>query len=522
MKTKNLYQANEQIPKIKIGIIQSSPSIRFMCESNFQVVSKDSNKVLFKGDRAVEYSTKIIESKPAHLEYQIRLYILKDLDIAKTKITELNNRGLNVKLRKVGLTIPAQNRHIENSEYWIVTENSESYEKAQKMLESYSEFEDAIIVHDVVEKSVGKIELDGHIIENGCIIAPEEKPSLIEVDDVTIGIEFHWQHQRRLKYYGNLEIGFNNEGQLVAINIVDLETYLASVNSSEMTSDCPMALLEAQTIAARSTVLATMGKHHYDTDFHLCSDDHCQCYHGAIKEQESSRQAVMNTLGEVIMFGDEVCDARYSKICGGIIESYDNVWDNREVPYLKAGVDTKGKIDFPADSEKKARELIDSDLDVFCNTNKYKLPPKLAELYSTENLFRWTVTYSREKIEELLLKKMNIKLGELKDIVPVSRGASGRLIYVDFVGTDRTVRVGKELKIRRVLSDSHLYSSCFYVEKVMTHDGSHVKDFILKGAGWGHGVGLCQVGATVMALQNYSYQDILKHYFQNIEIVKLY
>jgi len=265
-----------------------------------------------------------------------------------------------------------------------------------------------------------------------------------------------------------------------------------------------------------------MGKHHYDTDFHLCSDDHCQCYHGAIKEQESSRQAVMNTLGEVIMFGDEVCDARYSKICGGIIESYDNVWDNREVPYLKAGVDTKGKIDFPADSEKKARELIDSDLDVFCNTNKYKLPPKLAELYSTENLFRWTVTYSREKIEELLLKKMNIKLVELKDIVPVSRGASGRLIYVDFVGTDRTVRVGKELKIRRVLSDSHLYSSCFYVEKVMTHDGSHVKDFILKGAGWGHGVGLCQVGATVMALQNYSYQDILKHYFQNIEIVKLY
>ncbi|MBN1153983.1 SpoIID/LytB domain-containing protein [candidate division KSB1 bacterium] len=522
MKTNKLYKITKQVPRIKIGIIQSAPLIQFSCDSDFQFRSIHSDEIFFEGIKSVSYCAKVVASKPAIVAYQIRLFIYKDLNLAEEKTIELNRAGYHVHVRQVGVVIQMEDSEIDNYDYWIVSENIDTREQAEQILADYSEFEDAFIIEEIKHKATGTIEIEGHIIENGFIISPLQQPSFIHVSDVTIGIEFHWQHKRKLSYYGELQIGFNNDAHLVAINIVDLETYLTSVNSSEMTSDCPMALLEAQTIAARSTVLATMGKHHYNTDFHLCSDDHCQCYHGAIKVADSSRHAVENTFGEVMMYGTEVCDARYSKICGGIIERYDNVWDNREVPYLIAGIDSKNEIEFPADSEEKAKRLIDGNIDVFCNTSIHQLPPKLAELYSTQDLFRWTVVYGREKVEELLLKKMNIDVGELKDIVPISRGASGRLIYVDFVGSDKTVRVGKELKIRRVLSDSHLYSSCFYVEKVMDQSKDKVKEFILKGAGWGHGVGLCQVGATVMASEGYSYPDILTHYFKNIKIVKLY
>lgn len=522
MKTNKKHQITDRVPKIKIGIIQSAPIVQFSCDSDVQIRSNRTVETIFEGVKSGTYTAKIIESQPSVIEYQIRLLIFKDSIAADQRVMELNRRDYQVHTRRVGITIPLHDRVIDNYDYWVVTQNFSTREEAAIALKDYSEFEDAFIVEEIKQKSAGRIEIDGRSIENSFVIHPLQNPSYIHVFDVPIGIEFHWQHKRTLTYHGDIEIGFNNDGQLVAINIVDLETYLTSVNSSEMTSDCPVALLEAQTIAARSTVLATMAKHHYNTDFHLCSDDHCQCYHGVIKVADSSRQAVENTFGEIMMYGTQVCDARYSKICGGIIESYHNVWDNREVPYLIAGVDSEMEIEFPADSEEKVRRLIDGNIDVFCNTTIHKLPPKLAELYSTKDLFRWTVVYTREKVEELLQTKMNIDIGELRDIVPVSRGASGRLIYVDFIGTKTSIRVGKELKIRRILSDSHLYSSCFYIEKVMDEKGLHVIEFILHGAGWGHGVGLCQVGATVMASEGYSYQEILHHYFQHIEIIKLY
>ena len=221
------------------------------------------------------------------------------------------------------------------------------------------------------------------------------------------------------------------------------------------------------------------------------------------------------------MYNEEICDARYSKICGGIMEDYKYVWENRNIPYMTSGVDSDQKIDFPANTEAKAKKLIDTNVPAYCNTNLYPLPPKLANLYSTQNLFRWEIKYSRQELEELILEKSGENIGELEDIIPLERGDSGRLIYIELVGTKKKLKIGKELEIRRVFSKSHLYSSCFYVEKEMGADNK-VEQFILKGAGWGHGVGLCQVGATVMAMKNIPYAKILEHYYKNTKLVKLY
>jgi len=403
----------------------------------------------------------------------------------------------------------------------VTINNFTSKEEANEFVRKNKLLNDTIVVEEIKKTASGEICLGSQNLGSRIKITPSAENALINVANVPIGIEFHWQRRETLAYRGRIEVGFNNNGKLEVINELDIENYLASVNSSEMTPDCPLSLLEAQTVAARSTVFATMGKHHYNTNYHLCSDDHCQCYQGAKREQEISRQAIKNTFGDVLMFGNEVCDARYSKICGGIMESYNNVWEEWDVPYLIAGVDSDQPIDFPANTEKKAKQLIDSDTSAFCNTNLHQLPEKLANLYSTKNLFRWEVIYEREELEEIIAQKLKSDLGELKDIKPLNRGPSGRLIYIKLIGSKNNIKVGKELEIRRVLSKSHLYSSCFYVEKEIANDGK-VKRFILKGAGWGHGVGLCQVGATVMALNNYLYEDILKHYYKGIKILKLY
>ncbi|MDZ7262586.1 MAG: SpoIID/LytB domain-containing protein, partial [candidate division KSB1 bacterium] len=207
------------------------------------------------------------------------------------------------------------------------------------------------------------------------------------------------------------------------------------------------------------------------------------------------------------------------KICGGIRESYENVWENIKIPYLQAGIDgDPAQVDYPLDTEEKVRQYIDTSPKVYCNTGIYPLPPKLD---FSKNLFRWEMRYTRQQLEQIIRRKTGEDLGELLDIRPVARGHSGRLIFIELVGTKKTLKVGKELEIRRVLSDSHLYSSCFYVDKQLDSRGS-VATFVLKGAGWGHGVGLCQVGATTMASQGFSYKEILNHYYKGTDLIKLY
>ena len=512
----------KNVPDVRIGIIQSTDEVSFKCTKPFSLINAK-GETLFTGFPGQKYKLTIRSSKPAEINYQVRAGIEKELSKAENRANDLKHQGHDAQIRTVGVCFNLNEKTIDNREHWFTIGDFSNHQQALEFRTSQPEPGEHVVIENILQPASGEIELSGQPLGSMVRIVPTQMDDLthITVSNVMIGIQFHWQRFEDLDYRGIVEVGFNNDGKLVVINELDLENYLVSVNSSEMTPDCPLGLLEAQTIVGRNTVLATMGKHHYNTTFHLCSDDHCQCYQGKKREQQVSRDAVENTWGEVIMHQDEICDARYSKICGGIMEGYHNVWENRNIPYMVMGVDSDQPIDCPANTEEKARQLIDSNVPAYCNTKLYKLPPKLANLYSTKNLFRWEVKYARQQLEQLISKKTSEEIGELQDIIPLERGDSGRLIYIELVGSKKRLKIGKELEIRRVLSESHLYSSCFYVEKDMATNGK-VESFVLKGAGWGHGVGLCQVGATVMAMKNIPYQNILRHYYKDTSIIKLY
>ncbi|HOT95971.1 MAG TPA: SpoIID/LytB domain-containing protein [bacterium] len=509
---------NNPVPQVRIGMIQSAETIRFQCESAFDVLDLQGNRMAH-GKANTPCEAVIQFSEAAGVRYRVRLAIALTEEEAEKRRRKFKSRGIATTLWRPGVVLTLHGFTMDNREYWIVTEAFADEAAAKQFALEYEPVGEAVVVKEIVRKPSGTLQLMNQPFVDGCRIVPADPKARIQLFDVTVGIEFHWQHQRTQVLPGILEIGFNNAGRLLAVNELDIETYLISVNSSEMTRDNPVELLKAQTIAARSTILATMGKHHYDEKFHLCSDDHCQCYHGVANISEFSRAAAVETEGVTLLHEGRVCDARYAKICGGIMEDYAHIWDERDVPYLVPGVDGREKLSFPLADEEQTRAYIDSSPDVWCNTQKYAILSSLP--YNTRDLFRWKVSYPRRELSELISRRLRIQFGELVDLVPGDRAPGGRLIFLDIVGSERTVRIGKELVIRRALSESHLYSACFYIERDRNASGQ-VERFHLIGAGWGHGVGLCQVGATVMAQQGYDHAAILAHYYKHSQLVKLY
>jgi stage II sporulation protein D len=359
--------------------------------------------------------------------------------------------------------------------------------------------------------------------------------------NVTIGNRFHWERKEDQTFQGDLILLPREDGTITAINEIPLEDYLKSVISSEMSAEAPIEFLKAHAILSRSWFLAALDRKKktkevpiptekiiegevirwYDREDHdlfdVCSDDHCQRYQGITKiVSRQAEEAVGETLGMVVTFQDEICDARYSKACGGITEEFETAWDDKRVPYL-GSISDASVPHSPTRTEEEASTWILSEPDAYCNTKDEHLLGKILPDFDreTKSFFRWRVEYSGQEIEEILREKSGFDFGTLQEIVPLSRGPSGRISRLKIVGSKKSMLVGKELEIRRWLSRSHLYSSAFVVA---------VEDdrFIFHGAGWGHGVGLCQIGAAVMATKGFSAEKILKHYFRGIEIKKIY
>ncbi len=366
-------------------------------------------------------------------------------------------------------------------------------------------------------ESLVNVRLDGRVLlEEGELPLRIELPpgARAMAREVEVGLGFHWQHQRDLEYSGGLLIWCDPAGLLGVANDMDIDLYLASVNSSEMTADCPPALLRAQTIAARSTILATRGRHHAGEPFDICADDHCQCFRGVGTIMKDSLQAARDTSGVVLAWNGLVCDARYSKSCGGIVEAYENVWENQPIPYMSALCDTRdereGRQPQPR-SEQEWIAWIDQDEDAWCNTDRWELPPGLS--YS-DGYYRWQVRHSRTELAAIIRRKTGHSFHVLEDLVPVSRGASGRLIELELVTDKGCFRLGKELAIRLALSESCLFSAAIYFEWVE-------EDVVIHGKGWGHGVGMCQLGAARMATEGRDHDAILQHYYPGTRLIKL-
>lgn len=367
---------------------------------------------------------------------------------------------------------------------------------------------------------------------------------------VTIGVDFHWQRDEDQTFTGMLRLILRG-GKVTAVNILPVEDYLASVISSEMSATSSGQLLRAHAVISRSWLLAQIDKtlrlsnsgekyrtsftteteitRWYDRedhkDFDVCADDHCQRYQGITRASTPVvEQAVTETCGEVLMSGDFICDARYSKCCGGITELFENVWEPVSYPYLQGVTDNSMQRQGTVTDltiEENAVKWISGSPDAFCNTTDKNILSQVLNNYDqeTNDFYRWKVVYTQDELSALIMEKTGIDFGLITALEPLARGTSARIIRLQITGEKRTMVIGKELEIRKALSKSHLYSSAFFVEK---QSGTEGVTFVLHGAGWGHGVGFCQIGAAVMGASGYNYREILSHYFINSVIKKLY
>lgn len=395
----------------------------------------------------------------------------------------------------------------------------------------------------------GKILLNGNETE-AIEFIPQENNCSFTLHNVTIGISYHWERQEEQTFIGTLKL-ISDVENVIAVNVLPVEDYLVSVISSEMSATSSLEFLKSHAIISRSWLLAQIENRDkktvhkslqqniqddkdclirwYDREDHtlfdVCADDHCQRYQGITKASNPSvAKAVKETEGMVLMYGDEICDARFSKCCGGVSETFDTCWEDKDYPYLQPVSDNTDNQTIPDLSiEENAEKWIRSTPEAFCNTHDVNVLRQILNNYDQEttDFYRWKVEYSQKETSELIHRKTGIDFGEIKDLIPMQRGKSGRISRLKIVGTLRTMIIGKELEIRRALSENHLFSSAFVVDKTYVTD-SVPSEFTITGAGWGHGVGLCQIGAAMMGEKGYSYNKILLHYYKNAEIRKLY
>ncbi len=431
----------------------------------------------------------------------------------------------------------------------------------------------------VVTYNEGRILWNGRLYDELLFEPVNEATDAFELLDVTIGINFHWERKEDQRFLGALKI-IVEDNKLTGINVIHVEDYLTSVISSEMSATASLELLKAHAVISRSWLLANLGEVEsgelrvessmqrnnpdsaansqlikwYERDAHtrfdVCADDHCQRYQGITRAStEIVKQAIAATRGQLLMSDGKICDARFSKCCGGAFEEFQYCWEDIPHSYLRKQRDWKGEAtsyelqttsamqndsaalvagssSLVADltQESEAIRWIRTSPPAFCNTTDKKVLSQVLNNYDQEttDFYRWKVEYTQDELSALILKRSGVDYGQIIDLIPIARGTSGRLWKLKIVGTKKTLTIGKELEIRRTLSTSHLYSSAFVVDKEDISKEGIPGRFILTGAGWGHGVGLCQIGAAVMGEQGYKYDAILLHYYIGASIDKLY
>ncbi|KQC06131.1 MAG: amidase [Smithella sp. SDB] len=393
-------------------------------------------------------------------------------------------------------------------------------------------------------KIVLKDSVDKEIFRQKEILLMPDGEAFFTVFNVKIGIDFHWQRTQEQSFRGELHISAISDSAFNLINKILLEDYLESVISSEMSAAAPLEFLKVQAITARSWLVTMLAKKkavqsstqikteneivvwqdvNDHEGFDVCADDHCQRYQGITRIiSENVRKAINQTRGKFLVYNEEICDARYYKCCGGQTDVFSTAWENKKYDYL-SNVSDDIDTHSPVRSESDAKRWLTGNPGAYCNTSDKELIEKVLPAFDQEtpDFYRWQEIYERPKLEEVIRKKSGIDFGVLRNIEPLQRGPSGRISRLKIEGSKRTMIVGKELEIRRWLSPNHLLSSAFVVSSEINADGE-ISRFIFTGGGWGHGVGLCQIGAAMMAFKGFKAEEILAHYFTGAELKKLY
>jgi SpoIID/LytB domain protein len=512
-------------PQIRVGILEGRQQVDFISRDGFTIRNFDGSFVA-RGVKGQRWRASVVGGQPAPRRYRLLVTTSRSEERAADLASNLTASGLPAKSEQVRKEYPPAylGRKLPTT-YRVVLEKTfaDSAEAVAYQHDIQSRVETRIFVEPTARPK-GRLVLTN--LEDPQQRFESTQPirisaTYVAILDVEYGTGYHWASSEHRAYGGMLEFVLDKDARITVVNLLPLETYLAGVVPAEMPKGFPLEALKAQAVAARTEALSMLGVHHQDDPYDVDDDVHCQVYGGVGKESPSTTRAVLETRGLVMKYNGRLINAVYSAVCGGHTENNENVWAGDPQPYLRGVLDADasvGSLPTALRDEETVRRWIESYPDVYCNTVTKPVPPALEY---TKKYFRWQVQYSRTELEEILRQKTGRSFGKLVDLVPLERGVSGRIIRLRVVGTEDSFVLQRELTIRRSLSRNTLYSAAFVVDKEPGPDGLS-DTFVLKGAGWGHGVGMCQTGAAGMALAGKRFDEILRHYYRGIELEQIY
>lgn len=517
-------------PTIRIGLMEEYDRISFALTGRYDIYDLSGELTEENIESEIKWHVAPDRTNEAKAIYSILTTAFAKRDAADQLRRKISHQNHPARVVEVGEEIHIGDQVIANNiKYRVLVGRWTTEREAKSHLNAFRNEFAPRVIRQVIRPANGTIELFNddftynRTVNDGIRLVPKDDDSRVTLFAVREGTGFHWEREVDRNYMGIIEICLDPRALLMALTEISLEQYLQGVVPSEMPASYPMEALKSQAVAARSEVLAKIGIKHLNDPFDLCANVHCQVFSGCTNHSPLSSQAVEETRGQVLMLNDQVTEAVYSSCCGGHTEDKINVWNPPSVPHLK------GKWDIPEDSDVDPNLDLREELNLkkwvaqkpktWCNVNAFEdLPPILNR---SSKYFRWEVNYPRRELEEIIRRKSGEDIGTLLDIIPLERGHSGRLMEIEIQGTKKNLRIQRELNIRRVLSNSYLFSACFDIRVEYGEDGRPI-NFMLKGAGWGHGVGMCQVGAGVMASTGIKFDEVLSHYYPGTSVVKIY
>ncbi|MBN2412361.1 SpoIID/LytB domain-containing protein [candidate division KSB1 bacterium] len=510
-------------PVVRVGILENRSELAVEPQGAFVIAAKEGR--LYRISDKDLWRISIISSTPAEYAYKIVLSQFNDVKNAEKALQDAVGNNLDAELYINGDYLVLEGDILIDRRIYrvLLKHNFTDEQEARTFLENSPGLVSARIIKLKVKDAEGKIQLTSSrgkniVIRNALRISG----SLITLRDIEVGTGFHFSRKEDRSYKGEIEIMFGDTGNLYAINVLTLESYLEGVLPGEMLSTFPLEALKAQAIAARTFFLYNFGRRYRDALYDVTDDVRSQVFIGAGKRDKKIETAVRQTRGLVLTYNGKLCSTPYSAICGGHTEFAENVWEGEGEPYLQGVLDELSSKSLPESfdlsQEENVAKWVNSTPKVNCNVKEYDTPKFVS--YSTK-YFRWEQRYSRPELEGIIRQKTGHDIGSLIDIVPLERGVSGRLIEVKILGTMDSFTIRKELNIRQAFSKSTLYSACFVVEKIGGSNGL-ADEFVFKGAGWGHGVGMCQVGAAMMAFNHRKFAQILYHYYRGAKVDRFY
>jgi SpoIID/LytB domain protein len=512
-------------PIVRIGLMQNVEEVRFQTEEKLSL-RHSKGRLIARDVEGQRWLVRIKQAEPPRLEYRLLVIATRNKEEAKAVLDKVVDAGLLPNLLEER---PNLNRlHVVPNVvtiYKVVLR--EKFATREAALAKQRELAGKIqteVLEVIKRPPQGILEL-----ENSDNDKSYRLPSAFQViadrvtlSNVAVGTGFHWEGSENRAYRGRMEFFIDRFSKLTVVNVLPVEEYLKGVVPSEMHPSFPLEALKVQAVAARNEIFSKVGTRHTEDGFDLCADVHCQVYSGISKEKESTNQAVAETAGMVMKVDGVIIDANYASVCGGHTENNENVWTGLPKPYLRGIFDGYGRPDLLGNSLKDENVLlrwVTTKPGVYCNTTQGEIP---SALDYTKKYFRWEVNYTRQELQTLIRQRTGEDFGDLQDLVPLERGQSGRLIRLRVVGSKKIFEISRELAIRQALAEKTLWSACVIIQKTGIDRNRLPAKFKLLGAGWGHGVGLCQTGAAMMALRGHTFEQILQHYYSGTKLEKEY